>query len=114
MSASTASIIIQSARQDKSRKPVETLCFSNCSRDTSEAAVGLLGMVMDSFSFELDFELWGRTFPAGQGKKAQQEQEHSLNSETEAESVECSGEQFGKVSGVHVPGTVRAQRPPEI
>lgn len=53
----TASMIMSSIRQGKSCKPVEIQCFSNCGGDSSEAAVGFLGVVVGSFSFELDCEL---------------------------------------------------------
>lgn len=79
---------------------------------TSEAAVGLLGIVVDSFSFESDFELLGGLFQLI--KEGKDSKSSRLSSEMEAQSVERSGEWFGAVRGRQVPGTVQAQRPAEV
>lgn len=57
MSAATASVTVWSARQGEAWKPARIQCFVNYSRDTIEATVERLGVVMDTFSFEMDFEL---------------------------------------------------------
>ena len=57
VSAAPASIIIWFIRQEKSCKPAEIQRFSHCGRNTNEAAVGVLGVVMDGSSEAVPFEL---------------------------------------------------------